>query len=169
VKRTLVLVPLTLVAALLVTSLADGQAVPVRVAPQQVTSSTTPKRDRTKPYVFTTRGRVVPPAACVPGGPTTNCVPLICPAGTSNPIYCAPPALALLCTGNVTVRFKKAGGIYTISARTVALKPDCTFSSLVSFSGNNPLRRGTLKVSTQFEGNGFLLPKAGPKRTVKAG
>ncbi len=172
-KRLLAMSSLSLTAVFLFVSLADGQSGPVRAATQQVTSNTTPQRDRSRPYTFTTTGRVVPPPPCAPGVfptvPGGNCVPAICPPGATNPAYCVQVPRVLLCTGKVTVRFKKAGGPYTISARSVGLRPDCTFRSRVSFRTRNPLRRGTLRVYTRFEGNPFLLPKNGPTRTVRAG
>ena len=53
-----VAISLSLTAMLVVTSLANGQSTLVRAATQQVTSSTTPKRDRLRPHTFTTTGTV---------------------------------------------------------------------------------------------------------------
>lgn len=71
------------------------------------------------------------------------------------------------CTGVVTVVFKKSGN--TISSRSVGLRPDCSYRSRVSFNtARDPLRRGTLSVSTRFQGNTILLPKAARTYIVRA-
>lgn len=175
-KRILAVSSLSLAAVFALSSQASAQFVPpLRAATQSVTSSTTPARDRTRPYTFTTRGRVTPPPPCAFGVfPTSaggNCVPAVCPRGTNNPLYCIQPPPRVLCTGKVTVRFKKVAGsgVFTISTRIVGLKSDCTYSSRVSFRTRNPLRRGQLKVLARFEGNVFLLPKNAPVRFVRAG
>jgi hypothetical protein len=128
----------------------------VRAATQSVTSSTTPKRKRTRPYVFTTAGRVVAPPYCAGGAAPSvagaRCVPRTAP----------------LCTGLVTVVFKKRGN--TISSRSAGLRPNCTYRSRVSFdTRRDPLRRGALTVSTRFQGNTMLLPKTARTYVVRAG
>jgi hypothetical protein len=173
VKRLAVLSSATLIAALGIVTLAGSQEVPIRAATKSVSSSTTPKRDRTRPFTFTTTGRVTPPPFCAPGvQPTTaggGCVPLICPAAPADNGYCVPPPASALCAGKVTVRFKKIPGPYTISSRSVALKSDCTFRSSVTFRKRNAQRQGTMKVLTRFEGNTFLLPKNARTHLVLAG
>lgn len=73
-----------------------------RADPVQVTRSTTPVRDRFRPYTFTTTGRVVAPAGyCAPGqSPVgSSCVPILCPPGVTNIAYCFVPGLAVICSG----------------------------------------------------------------------
>lgn len=169
-KRILVLIPLSIAAVFAAVTAADSQIVPIRAVTQAVTSSTTPKVDRTRPYTFTTTGRIVPAPPCAPGTrANATCIAPICLAGTTDPKYCENVPRSLLCTGKVTIRFKKRGGIFTTSSRSVGLRPDCTFRSRVTFRTTNPLRRGVLKVSTRFEGNVFLLPKNARTHLVRAG
>lgn len=123
-----------------------------RAATRRVTSSTTPKHESTRPYTFTTTGRVIPPPFCAAG---------IIPKLAGGPCV---PLNALTCTGVVTVRFMKL--TYTMSSRNVGLRRDCTYRSTVKFKSANNLRRGTLRVLVRFQGNPFLLPRAAPKRFV---
>ncbi len=148
-----------------------GQTPPIKAATRQVTSSTTPKRDRTRPYTFTTRGRVLPPLSfCAPGAAVVlggNCVASICPTGTTNPAFCKQPARALLCAGVVTVRIKRRGT--TVSSRSVSVRPDCTYRSRATFRSRLATRRGTLTVRAGFAGNTLLLPKNSSTRAIRAG
>jgi hypothetical protein len=168
VKRLLALTSLSLAAVFMVTSPASGQNAPVRVPTQEATSSTTPQRDRTRPYTFTTTGRAVPPPYCAVGAPQNagNCVPLLCAPGVTNTAYCVPPPIVLLCSGNVTVRFRR--GASTISTRSVEVQPDCTYRSRVTFRSRT-LVSTTLRVSVRFEGNDFLFPESAPTQTVRVG
>jgi hypothetical protein len=177
----IVVLPLALVGVFTITSLANSQSTPLRASVQRVTSNTTPKRDRTRPYTFTTTGRVVPPGACPAGTPVTSglpCLPPICPPPTNpgtiyqGPVYCVPPATTAVCSGKITVKFSrrnKGGGVFTISSREVSLKSDCTYRSRVSFRTRDRNRRGVLTVRVRFQGNQYLLPKNAPRRTVLAG
>jgi hypothetical protein len=91
---------------------------------------TTPRRDRRRPWVFTTRGRVLAPAGMRPTA----------------------------CRGRVSVTFKR--GRRTVSSRRTRLRRDCTFRSRVRFGLRRRLaapRR--LRVLVRFEGNGALLPR----------
>lgn len=124
--------------------------------PARVTITTKPKRDRRKPYVFTTRGRVVPPASFCALGPQP----------------CVEPSVATVCTGVVNVRFTK--GTDTVSSKNVRLRSDCTYLSKVSSgSGSRRIRRrfrsGLLKVQALFKGNTVMLEKLSVKRSVRAG
>jgi hypothetical protein len=139
-----------------------------------VTLKVTPKRDRTRPYTFTSTGQIFPPAHfCAPGaGPTgeagpANCIPIICPAGNTNPAYCAPPPRSVICSGIVTVRFQRHHT--TISSRNVSVKADCTYSSTVSFRTRLHSRRGSLQVRARFQGNVVLTPQNSKTKTVRAG
>jgi hypothetical protein len=182
-KRLIMLAVLSLAAVPLFALTANGQA-PVTASDVQiatsrgftelVTAKTTPKRDRTRPYTFTTVGKIVPPPRfCAPGtGPTApagggNCIPLICPAGSTNPAYCAQPPRSVICSGIVTVRFQRHST--TVSSRNVNLLPDCTYRSRVSFTTNLRSRRGVLRVRARFQGNVVLTPQVSATRTVRAG
>jgi hypothetical protein len=174
VKRSLVLTaaPL-LVAAVLCAVPASAQSPAfIRGAAEEITSSTTPARDRTRPYTFTTTGTVVsPPSYCTPGasplGPAGNCVPVQCPAGTTNVAYCNIPTIAIICSGVVNVRFQKLG--ITISSRNVTVQPNCTFRSEVSFTSRSRLRRGLFSVRSRFQGNLVMRPRTATTDTVRAG
>jgi len=175
VKRLLVLtLGLSLTAVLFSLPSAGPQPSPtiVRALPIKLTATTTPKRDRTKPYTFTTTGRLIPPPrfcapGTTPGADAANCVPVICPRGTTDPSYCLFPAPEVICSGKVTIRFKKRST--TVSTRRVSLKPDCTYRSTVTFRLRLSTRRGKLKARARFEGNVVLLPRASRTNTVRAG
>jgi len=176
VKRSLVLMlALSLAAALVSLPSAGAQTTTpniVRALPLQVTATSTPRRDRFRPYTFTTTGRIVPPPRyCAPGtnpgSGANNCVPVICPPGVTNPRYCLFPAANVICSGTVTVRFQKR--TTTISARRVTVRPDCTYRSRVSFRLLLPTRRGTLRVRSRFNGNAVLLPRNSSTKNVRAG
>ena len=139
---------------------ASGQSPQSRVAPRQVTSATTPKRERIRPYTFTTTGRVVPPPYCASVGSASGCVPLLCPPGATIIAYCERPPV---CSGTVRVRFKRA--TRTISTRRVALRPDCRYRSRVAFRRAG--LRGRLRVLVGFQGNGVLQPKAARTHAVR--
>ena len=149
-----------------------GQRVPNRAQTRRVSASTTPKRDPTKLYTFTTTGRVTPPPYCAtnasPAVVGADCVLPICPADSIDPADCTRPARKLLCSaGKLTVRFLRLA--YTVSTRSVGLRPDCTYRSTVSLKTSSPLRRGVLTVKVRFEGNSFLLPRRAAKHIVHAG
>ncbi len=150
----------------------QGQRVPNRAQTRRVTAKTTPKHDRTKLYTFTTTGRVIPPVYCgptaVPSIVGSACVLPICPVGSIDPSDCTRPAQKLLCaTGKLTVRLIRIA--YTVSTRTVGLRPDCTYRTRVSLKSSSPFRRGALTVRVRFEGNPFLLPKQASSQIVRAG
>lgn len=173
-KRLLALgAALPVAAVLLVPASAGAQAVLpqiVRANPLQVTLSVTPRRDRTRPYRFTSTGRVRPPTRlCVPGeNPFTGrCVPILCPVGVTDPRYCLIPGPRVVCTGTVTVRYQKR--TTTISSRVVALRGDCTYRSRVTFSTRLVTRVGTFRVQARFGGNALLLPRRSATRLVRAG
>jgi hypothetical protein len=142
-----------------------------RALPDRVTLSVTPKRDRTRPFTFTSTGRVVPPANyCASGvSPSSdaNCIPLFCPPGATNASYCYVPPRALICSGTVNVRYQKRNT--TISSRSVPLRADCTYRSRVTFKTLLRTRQGVLRVRARFLGNAVLLPRSAPIRTVRAG
>ena len=166
-KRLFALSSLLVAATLTVTGLAVAQNAIVQASTQQVTSKVTPKRDRKRPYKFRTTGKVVPPPTCAVGDkgtPGGNCVPRTCPAGNTNPIYCQPVPTAALCTGKVSVTFRR--GAITVGKRTVGLLPSCTYSSRITLGIGS---RGRLKVSTRFLGNVYLLAKSASIKSARAG
>lgn len=117
-----------------------------------VTSATTPRRDRTRPYTFTTRGRIVAPPRCRSSASEAFT------AGT-----CLPHTVK--CTGRVIITFKTRGRHgRTIARRAARLRSNCTYTSRVTVRV-----RGTLRVLTRFAGNPSLAPKAATTYTVRTG
>jgi hypothetical protein len=109
-----------------------------------IKASTTPRRDRTKPYSFTTSGKVI---------------------GSSRF-----PA-SLECVGNVTVRYLL--GKRTVALSLVPLQPNCTFSTVTTFRhkpgrGKRPAVE-SLHVRIGFEGNGYVAPGTARLETVRLG
>jgi hypothetical protein len=173
VQRLILVVLLSLAAALLVSAPGGAQNPTLtRGFTERVTATSTPKRDRTRPYTFTTRGRIVPPSRyCTPAAPPTrgagNCIPVSCPAGATDPAYCLRPGISVICSGVVNVRYQKR--TTTISSRNVHVRPDCTYQSRVRFRILVPTRRGSLRVRARFQGNPVLEPRNSPTSTVRAG
>jgi hypothetical protein len=154
-KLLLVAVPVTTVLAS--TGIASGQDPDSsRVGARSLSASATPERDRTLPYTFTTTGRLKLPEN----------IPPVCPPGITDERYCVKPTKAQLCKGVVTVRFQKKLGS-TASSRNVLLKPDCTYSSRVTFTTADVV--GELSVRSRFQGNQFVRPRNSNTDTVRAG
>lgn len=179
-KRLIMLAALSLAAVPLFALSAEAQApltasqveaVTSRATPLSLTATTTPKRDRTRPYTFTTTGTLTPPPTfCAPGvspSPTNNCIQILCPPGSLSPAYCVRPPLSIICSGVVTVRFQK--NLTTISSRNVLLKPDCTYTSTVTFGTRSKARKGRFTVRARFQGNVLLNPINSATSTVRAG
>ncbi len=172
-KRSLVLTgALSLLVVLLFTSPGTAQTPTLVRGSVSITSSTTPKRDRTRPYTFTTTGRIVPPgrycaANTNPTPGAGNCVPVICPPGATDIRYCALPSRAVICSGQVNVRYQKRGT--TISSRNVTVRSDCTYRSRVTFHTRLPTRVGILSVRARFQGNQVLQPRNASTKHVRAG
>jgi hypothetical protein len=167
-KRLLTTVTLALATVLLSSAPSGAESHIARGFPLRVTATTTPGPPRERERSFTTTGRVVPPSRYCRAGvsPTEgegNCIPIICPPGETERRYCFVPGQAAICSGFVTVTFQK--GNTTVSSRTVALRPDCTYSSRVTFR----TRLGRLTVTARFLGNAFLRPKASAPQTVWVG
>ena len=156
-KRLLVIACLSCATALSVPAVAGAQQpiYPTRVAPASFTAKTTPSRDRTRPYKFKTTGAVGIPAV----------LPLICPPGATTLAYCVKPPVAFVCSGSVTVTFKK--GFITVSSKTVALAPNCTYSSSATFKAKK--KPGKLSVRVAFSGNLLLNGASAPNQTVRGG
>jgi hypothetical protein len=142
----------------------------VRANPLQVTLTVTPRRDRTRPFTFTSTGRVrVPTRLCNPGeSPITGrCIPILCPPGATDINYCLRPGIGVICSGIVTVRFQKR--TTTISSRNVFLRRDCTYRSRVTFRTRLITRVGNFRVRARFQGNVVLNPRTSRTRVVRAG
>lgn len=89
------------------------------------------KRDRSLPFRYTTKGRIVLPEGV---------------------------RAADGCAGKVSVQIKR--GRKTVSNRRAKVKPNCTFRSKVKFTLRNRLGdKGKLKFTVRFLGNKVLLPK----------
>lgn len=111
-----------------------------RTAPVSVSARTVPTVATTFPYRFVTTGAIAPPARV---------------------------NRARACKGFVAVRFKS--GSRTISLRRATVGANCRFSSHVTFHIPRRVRRGHLRVTVLFSGNGVLSAKAGPAQTVAVG
>jgi len=173
VKRSLVLTAvLSLAAVPLFGSSASAQTPSIARATVGITIKVSPTRDRTRPYTFTTTGRIIPPTRfCAPGVDPTpgagNCIPVRCPVGTTDPVYCEFPPRAVICSGVVNVRFQSRGT--TISSRNVNVRSNCTYRSRVTFRTRLALRRGRFTVRARFQGNAVLRPRTSRTRIVRAG
>ena len=104
-----------------------------------LTAATSPKRDRRAPYTFTTRGK------------------LALPAGV---------AAAAGCSGTVDISFK--AGRKTVSSRRVALRPDCTYRSKLTFRLPRRLKPRRLNVVTVFSGNEVVEGIRAKRHTVRS-
>ena len=155
-KRLLVLIVLSVTAVFLTTSLAAGQT---GNAKSSTTSKVSPKRDKRKPYKFTTSGKVKPPKFCASTTPAANCVPLKCPPGATNPAYCTKPKP---CRGKVRVRFKRNGK--TVSSKTTNLKSNCKYKKKTTVK-----KKGRYQVQVRFLGNDVLAPSSASTKSVRAG
>jgi hypothetical protein len=101
----------------------------------------TPARDRTAPFRFTVRGK------------------LLLPSGVSRASGCG--------TGTVRVRFTAAGR--TVSSRSTQVTSSCRFRLVTTFRDARGLGTGRLRVQARFSGNAALLPFAAPTKGARAG
>jgi len=158
-------------AVLMFASPGTAQAPGDRAFTDRVTLSVTPTRDRTRPYTFTARGRIVPPGRFCNAGekpsPGANCVPIACLPGATDARYCVRPGLGVICSGKVAVRYQKSGT--TISNRLATVRSDCSYRQRVTFRTRLRTRRGIFTVRARFQGNAVLLPRNAPTRRVRAG
>jgi len=110
----------------------------------RVPARTTPGRDRHKPYVFTTSGKVIGPASI--------------PKSVS-------------CFQNATVRFMLGRRQVGFSLATVL--PDCTFKTQTVFhrlpGRGKKNRQVHLRVLIHFRGNGYLAPSNARSERVTLG
>jgi Ca2+-binding RTX toxin-like protein len=115
----------------------DSVTVP-RFVPTSLSAKTTPKKDTTLPYRFTTSGKV-------------NVAPNVGPGA---------------CTGgHVSVQFR--AGKKTISNRRVATAANCTYRSTVTFRIPSRLHPKTLTVLVRFLGSSELGPRSHKRYSVK--
>jgi hypothetical protein len=113
-----------------------------RFKPRALSASTTPGRDRTRPWSFRTRGR------------------LALPAGVTRAQACG--------SGVVSVQIKR--GKSTISTRRVLLNRSCGYSSSVRFGDRQRVgSTGRLRVSARFLGNARLSRASARTRSIRAG
>lgn len=112
----------------------------------RIRATTTPGRDRSAPYVFTTSGKVFAPASI-------------------------PPALA--CSQNATGILRFFLGRRQIVSNLVSVQPDCTFLYETVFRhlpGRGPRHRQVqLRVVFHFRGDNYLAPVDARGRTVTLG
>lgn len=114
---------------------------PARVQPRTLTAAARPSRDRRAPYRYAFAGRLVLPSGI---------------------------AAAEGCTGRVSIQIKR--GRATVSTRTRAIRPDCSWGSSVSFTSRSRLgRTGRLNVGVRFFGNDVLLPRGARTLQIRAG
>jgi len=113
-----------------------------------LSASVRPKRDRRKPFRYTTRGT------------------LRRPSGVS---------AAAGCKGKVRITVKRKGSGKTLSSRLATVKSTCKFTRKVSFKTSRRFgttrksrRRGTLRFTIRFQGNARLTPRT-VKRTARYG
>lgn len=101
-----------------------------RFTATRLTARTTPRRDRRRPFRFTTTGRLVLPATVTRR------------AG---------------CRGRLSIQVKTGGN--TISTRRTGLTGRCTYRSRVTFRVPRRLVRRALKVTVRFAGNAVVAPR----------
>lgn len=109
-----------------------------RFTATRLTASTRPRRDRRRPFRFTTSGR------------------LALPAGVNR---------ALACNGTVSIQVKTAGT--TISTRRTRLSRTCSFRSRVIFRVPRRLVRRRLQVTARFTGNSVVKPVTARPHAVR--
>jgi Ca2+-binding RTX toxin-like protein len=120
------------------TSTALNSVTVPRFVPKSVSASTSPKKDTSFPFKFTTKGKVAPPA------------------GVTNAEGCK--------GGHVSIQFR--AGKKTVSNRRVATKSNCTYSSAVTFRIPSRLHPKSLTVLVRFLGSSVLGPRSHKSYTV---
>lgn len=108
-----------------------------KITPRALTANTTPKVDTTKPYTFTTTGR----------------------------LYLGDANYMLACSGEVVVSFYRAGNGRKIGQKGALIKPNCTY--VVTASNSDNFERNTrVIVKVHFNGNAVISPADAPNQTV---
>ncbi len=129
------------------TPTATPTSTPAKRKKPGLSATVKPKRDRKKPFRYTTRGK------------------LTRPKGVSKKAGCK---------GKVRVTVKRKGAGKTLSSRLATVKGACTFSSKVTFKSSRRFgkgrarRRGTLEFTIRFQGNARLTART-IKRTARYG
>jgi len=108
--------------------------------PARVSAHTTPGQARRSPYLFTTVGKVIPPASL--------------PASVG-------------CRGAVGVRFVL--GKRSVGYGRSSVQADCTYSTPVSFRRLIDHTKAQLRVQAHFYGNSYLAPAAAMAQRVTLG
>ena len=119
----------------------DFRAVSVGRFIPKLTAKTTPRRDRKRPYRYTTSGVLT-----LPGGVT--------------------PAEA--CASGGTVAIDITAGKLKLPT-TATLRSDCTYRTSIAFPSRRSLGRGRLTVRTSFPGNNVVGAARARTQTVRAG
>ena len=107
----------------------------------KLTARTTPRRDRKRPYRYTTTGS------------------LLLPAGVT-------PEQACTTGGSVSIEFR-VGKLRL--PQTAPLRPDCSFRTSIAFPSRRSLGNGRIAVSAKFGGNVVLGTAKAPSQKVRAG
>jgi Ca2+-binding RTX toxin-like protein len=107
----------------------------------RLSATVTPRRDRTLPFRFRTRGT------------------LTLPEGVSRARGCS--------GGTVSVQVKR--GSRTISTRRTKLRRRCSYSTTVTLTDWRRVGNGRLKVRARFGGNNVLKARSSRSRSVRAG
>lgn len=107
----------------------------------RLSATVTPRRDRTLPFRFRTRGT------------------LTLPQGVSRARGCS--------GGTVSVQVRR--GSRTIATRRTKLRKRCSYSTTVAFTDWRRVGNGRLKIRARFSGNKVLKARRSPARSVRAG
>ena len=122
-------------------SAVDFRGVEVRRFNPKLTARTTPKRDRRRPYRYTTTGSVLLPAGVTP---------------------------AQACSGGGSVAIEFRVGKLRLP-QTATLRPDCSFRTSIAFPSRRSLGNGRIAISAKFGGNTVLGTAKAPSQKVRAG
>ena len=119
----------------------DFRAVEVRRFNPKLTARTTPKRDRRRPYRYTTSGSVLLPAGVTP---------------------------EQACSGGGSVAIELRAGKLRLPM-TATLRSDCSFRMSIAFPSRRSLGSGRIGVTAKFGGNTVLGTAKAPSQKVRAG
>ena len=119
----------------------DFRGVEVRRFNPKLTARTTPKRDRRRPYRYTTTGSVLLPTGVTP---------------------------AQACSGGGSVAIEFRVGKLRLP-QTATLRPDCSFRTSIAFPSRRSLGNGRIAISAKFGGNTVLGTAKAPSQKVRAG
>jgi hypothetical protein len=106
----------------------------------KLTARTTPKRDRKRPYRYTTTGSVLLPSGVSPGQACAG--------------------------GSVAIEFR-AGKLRL--PQTATLRSDCSFRTSIAFPSRRALGNGRITVTAKFGGNSVLGTAKARSQKVRAG